>query len=272
MKRLLLLPVVLLALSCDNRLSSPSNFEGGNEVAKSEAMMAQAGASQVPESTTERKLIRTGFLTMTVDNAQKSKSDIIKICKEYKAYISSDVQIEYDDRKEYEQVIRIPAADFDMVINKVEAVGKDVKNKNIQSSDVTEEFIDKEARIKTKKELENRYREILHQARNVFDILAIEAQLNSVRAEIESMEGRLNYLASQVAFSTLTLRFHEPIGAGLGFGSKTVAALATGWDLLLVLVIAIVHIWPLLLIAVVSFFIGRKNRFRKKVSGSDHLA
>lgn len=269
MKIFILISLAACMLSCDNRLSK-ANFEGGDTMsAASEVMLAKA-ESPNEKSSVERKLIRTGSLAMTVGDIEKARTEIAGICKDFDAYISSEVQTEYDDRREYEQVIRIPAANFDGVLRKIEGVGDDVKSKNIQTSDVTEEFIDKEARIKTKKELENRYREILKQARDVSDILSIEAQLNNVRAEIESMEGRLNYLKNQVAFSTLSLTFYQPVGADFGFGSKTMAALGTGWDMLLLFLIGILHVWPfVLIILVIVFFISQKNRLRKKVSGSD---
>src|SRR5688500_7665097 len=176
MKTSLFFSLVLLVLACDNRLSRRANFEGGDGMSESEVMLAKAKSPE-PASAVERKLIRTGSLNMTVDNVEKAKSEIATICTDHNAYISSEVQTEYDDRQEYEQVIRIPAASFDAVLTKIEALGEDVKHKNIQTSDVTEEFIDKEARIKTKKELENRYYEILKQAKDVSDILSIEAQL-----------------------------------------------------------------------------------------------
>ena len=199
---------------------------------------------------------------MEVKNVGSMKMEVDKICKEYSAYISSENQANYKEKLEYEQAIRIPAENFDAFIQKVEALASEVNHKNIQTQDVTEEFIDKEARIKTKKELEIRYREILKRAEEVSDILSIEAQLNHVRADIESMEGRLNYLRNQVAFSTLTLMFYEPIGADFGFGSKTVAAFTNGWDMLLFAIIGILNLWPfLLIVGLIVFFMLKRTRF-----------
>jgi hypothetical protein len=167
-------------------------------------------------------------------------------------------------RLQYVQVVRIPAGTFDQLIQKLEALSVKVESKNIQTTDVTEEFIDKEARIKTKKELENRYREILKQAKAVPDILSIEAQLNQVRADIESMEGRMNYLKNQVAFSTLNLTYFQPIGTDFGFGSKIVASLGNGWHIFLSFLIGLLNIWPFILIALVLIYAAlRKMRQNK---------
>lgn len=270
MKTSIFFSILCFLISCE---SAPTNFEGG--VARDESEMVALKSRTIPlsaepiivaqeKTSADRKLVKTGYLNIVVDKVAKTKTEIEKICKEYDAYVSSETQNTFDERLEYEQVIRVPAASFDVFVQKLETLASNVKNKNIQTSDVTEEFIDKEARIKTKKELEIRYREILKQASEVSDILSIESQLNQVRADIESMEGRLNYLRSQVAFSTLTLSFYEPIGAEFGFGSKTVAAFSNGWDMLLLFIIGLLNLWPfLIIVSLILVFILRKTGFSK---------
>jgi len=132
---------------------------------------------------------------------------------------------------------------------------------------VTEQFIDVEARLKTKKELEIRYKEILKQAKTVQDIVSIESQIASVRSEIESMEGRLNYLKNQVAFSTLNVTYYETIGTDFGFASKFIESLKGGWDNLLAFIIFMINLWPFVLgLSIVVVWIWRK-RMKRKSSG-----
>lgn len=263
MKSIIPLLLAFFFISCKK---APANFEGGSPKEESEIRTARMNV-RLPEkaqSQPDRKLVKTGSLSLTVANVSSTKKEIDMLCAQYDAYISSETQTRYDERLEYDQLIRIPAANFDAFITKVEALGKEAGNKNIETSDVTEEFIDTGARLKTKRELESRYREILKQAKEVSDMLAIEAQLNNVRAEIESMEGRLNFLNSQVAYSTLTLSLHEKIGVDSGFGSKTIAAFGHGWDALLVLIIALVNLWPFLLIATIAIMAVGKFKLRKQ--------
>ena len=96
-------------------------------------------------------------------------------------------------------MIRVPADRFDELLLIIEPLASKIESKNINTQDVTEEFIDVETRLKTKKELETRYLEILKQAKTVTDIISIESQIATVRSEIESMEGRINYLKNQVS-------------------------------------------------------------------------
>jgi hypothetical protein len=268
MKTIVTVIILSCLLSCQQ---APVNFEGGgHEMEARVALLSspvpgKSSADQVgqQEMNTGRKLIRSGYLNIVVRDVSATRTEIENLCKTYEAYISSETQANYPGRLEYNQVMRIPAAQFDQFVSKVERLATRVENKNIETSDVTEEFIDNEARIKTKKELEQRYREILKKPDKVSDILSIEAQLNHVRADIESMEGRLTFLKSQVTFSTLTISFYEPVGAETAFGAKTVAAFTQGWNLLLTLLVGLVSIWPfLLLIAGLTYVVVRRMRDR----------
>jgi hypothetical protein len=70
---------------------------------------------------------------------------------------------------------------------------------------------------------------MLKQAKTVADIVSIEGQIANVRAEVESMEGRLKYLSNQVSFSTLNVSYYQESAAGYGFGSKFIGSLKSGW-------------------------------------------
>jgi hypothetical protein len=275
-KRILMKMAKFLLLVCFafSACDQPANFEGGapkSEEAsglldtwiKEKVQYAPLQQTTIPD----RQVIKTGYLTVRIDDMEQTRKSVEKICKEHNAYISSEMQNNYDTRMQYEQVIRMPAISFDVMIQKLESLGVEVENKSVQTTDVTEEFIDKEARIKTKKELEIRYREILKQAKVVSDILSIESQLNQVRGDIESMEGRLKFLQNQVAFSTLNVTFYKTIGTNFGFGSKIVSAARNGWDMFLLFIIGLLNIWPFLLIGAALLYLGfRRMRNRRKIS------
>jgi hypothetical protein len=81
-----------------------------------------------------------------------------------------------------------------------------------EAQDVSEEFVDLEARISSSKKLEEQYILLLEkQTEKVEDLLAIEKELARVRLEIERLEGRVRYLTNQVALSTVHLTALEKI-------------------------------------------------------------
>jgi hypothetical protein len=259
-----LIPVFgLLLFACGER---PVHFENGaaeyETLMSAPVMQKQAAFQTVSNTPIERKLIKNGTLDFVTSKVDETRNSVAKLCKQYNAYIASENQNNYHDRIEYRQEIRVPAAAFDPLMADIEAIGERIEARSVNTQDVTEEFIDVEARLKTKKELEARYLSLLRQANSVADIIAIESQITNTRADIESMQGRLNYLTSQVSYSTLEIIYHENTVADFGFASKFITSLRKGWDNLLVFLTALASLWPFVVIGFVLIWRLRKWKFR----------
>lgn len=259
---LLLLLTGSVASGCDSRENL--TLETAMDQA-APASFAEGESHALGEAVTERKLIKTGELTFETSDVKKTKAAVDQILKELNGYSAGERLNNFNDRLQYFQILRVSADKFDLLVQQVEAGAKEVKSKNSRIEDVTEEFIDVEARLKTKKELEARYREILKQAKTVTEIISIEGQIATVRADIESMEGRLKYLTSQVSYSTLEVTYYENIGTDFGFGSKLGNALGSGWNGFLEFLIGLITLWPfLLLITALIWLIRRWWKHRRK--------
>jgi hypothetical protein len=262
MKKLIPVFCVLL-FSCGK---GPVNFEGGS--ADHEALLSMpvlqkhAVMQTVSNTVAERKLIKNGSLDFVTGKIEETRVAVEKLCKQYHAYIATENQNNYNDRIEYRQEIRVPASAFDALMADIEAMGERIEARSINTQDVTEEFIDVEARLKTKRELESRYLSLLKQAKSVADILSIESQIAATRADIESMQGRLNYLTNQVSYSTLEIMYHENTIADFGFASKFVVALRNGWDNLLMFLTELASLWPFVVIGFFLMWRLRKWKFR----------
>jgi hypothetical protein len=128
---------------------------------------------------------------------------------------------------------------------------------------VTEEFLDIQARINTKKELENRYLELLKKANSVTEMLEVEKQIGQLRTEIESIEGRLNYLKSKVSLSTLTIIFYQSIPNESEVGNKFKNGFKSGWNNLIWFFVFLTNIWPFILIGIGLTFVIKKWKKRK---------
>ncbi|MFZ6012249.1 MAG: DUF4349 domain-containing protein [Bacteroidota bacterium] len=257
--RILMLSTLLAAVACSG---SPSHFEGG--VALESADLAtqrspglkgeivdgittqQEGVSAIQDTT--RKLIRDGHINFKTGAIADTHRFIADLILEFKGYASDESEQNYDYRRVQNITVRIPSEKFDAFVDRLTEHAGTLEHKSINTRDVTEEFIDTEARLKTKLELEARYRELLRQAKTVGDMISVEAQLANVRGEIESMQGRLKYLRNQVSFSTLQISYYQVVGTDFGFASKFVEAIRRGWDNLLSFFIGLVNAWPFLIL------------------------
>ncbi|MBN8577572.1 MAG: DUF4349 domain-containing protein [Cytophagales bacterium] len=260
------LAIILFLSSCTSKESGKFNYandgslNGNSRLVSFDSSLPQTEQSSQP--LIDRKLIRNGNIEFRTGDVRKTKTEIERIAKEQKGYISAENESNYGNRFQVNQTLRIPADKFDVVLKQLEGLAEKVDNKNINTQDVTEEFIDVEARLKTKKELEARYLELLKQTKTVADIVSIESQIANVRAEIESMEGRLKYLSNQVSFSTLNVSFYQESGASHGFGSKFLNSLKSGWFNLVDFVFWLLRVWPFVL-GITALVIWTVKRRRK---------
>ena len=213
----------------------------------------------------ERKVTKTGEIRFQTSSSGKTKEQIQKAVTELKGYISSDNTSTIDKRKENTLEIRIPSANFDKLMTNVAENALKVDFRNVQMLDVTEEFIDLDKRIGTKKELEARYIQLLQKATKVEEILKIEEQIGNLRADIESAEGRLKYLNDQVDFSTLNVIFYEK-NAEYTFWNRIKSGFSDGWQILLSFFVVLANLWAIILLIVGIIFLFRiwiKNRKKR---------
>jgi Domain of unknown function (DUF4349) len=267
MKISILISLILAAGGCGGGNSSSTSVESASAPAMEKTAMMDVPATEQsePSATVERKLIKTGQLNFETSDLANTRNSIESICKRYKAYIASENLTAYGDRQQHTLEIRVPANGYDSLTLTIEALALKVENKSTTVQDVTEEFIDVEARLKTKKELELRYLDLLKQAKKIEEMVAIEGQLANVRAEIESMEGRLKYLSNQVSYSTLNLSYYQVVTTDYGFFTKVTRGLGQGWKNLLDFIVILVNLWPFaLIVAIVVWLAKRIKRSRNK--------
>ncbi|RLG58089.1 MAG: hypothetical protein DRN88_01695, partial [Candidatus Hydrothermarchaeota archaeon] len=114
---------------------------------------------------------------------------------------------------------KIPKEKLTEFLNKIETLGE-VKYSSISGRDVTEEYIDLEARLKNYEAEERNLLKIMEKAEKVEDILKIEKELARVRGEIEVLKGRIRYLNNRVEFATVTIEIFEPEPITSSFGIR----------------------------------------------------
>lgn len=104
--------------------------------------------------------------------------------------------------------IRVPAARFDEAVKKIEALGN-IVSREVKSLDVTEDYVDLEARLKSAERTRDRLLALLEKAGDVKAMLEVEREIGRVNEEIEKITGKLNVLKSRVAFSAITICFER---------------------------------------------------------------
>lgn len=223
------------------------NPESANVVMAEEEMVAPTTEQKTAE-TVGRKLIKEGRVEFETNNLNSTRKTIFEAVRKYNGYVSLDQEYKTQGRKSNTVIIRVPADSFDSLLSEATQGVEKFESKEINIKDVTEEFLDIEVRLKTKKELEQRYIDLLKEAKNVVEILEVEKEIGQLRSDIESIEGRLNYLEDRVSFSTLSMTFYQSIPNETEFGQKFRNGFRNGWDNLIYFFVVLINIWPFILI------------------------
>lgn len=152
------------------------------------------------EISKDQKIIRNGSINIVEENLIKLAEGIKQKTKELGGYIENEEMMEY----RLTASVRIPADRFDDFIQYAEK-GFDVKNKSISSQNITDTYVDNEARLNNLKAQEKQILGILEKAKTVEEVLKVQAELYKIRGEAEALEGRKRNWDKQIDYATLII-------------------------------------------------------------------
>jgi len=189
-----------------------------------EGAPAEPSAYGAPELVyaAERLIIRNGNISMAVEDTRRSQATIESMVASMAAdgafVVSAEEHGGTEDSQPYITMsIRIPAARFDEAMDRLADLAVTVYSSNESAQDVTEEYVDLEARLESLDAARQRLLVIMEEARNTEDLLQAEQQLTQREAEIESIKGRMQYLEQSAALSSIWVELqpyilNQPVG------------------------------------------------------------
>lgn len=269
--------------SCQNSAESFTDYAPEAEMAKMEPPRTAEppppppppGIQQeaVPEAAPPpRRVIYTAEARARVEQLDTAVVQIVAATQAAGGFVESRHRTNSTYRKSAELTLRLPAERLDATLNLLGGIAAQIDYQNLDSRDVSAEWVDLEARLQTKRDVRDRYVDILRRrATKVEDILAAEDKIRVITEEIEARERRLRHLRDQVTHSTLTLELYETIEeaepgvvARRSFGSKLAASLGDSLSLIEGLILGLATVWPLLLLLVLAGWLVRKWLRRRR--------
>lgn len=229
--------------------------------AMSNSKMQEAAEEEAPIT---KKVVKNGGIDFRSDDVDADYKTLVNLLPNFGAYMENENQSNSTDRIYYNLVVRVPAEQFDSLFSTIAALPVQIESKYNNIEDVTERYYDLVSRIKNKKALEERYLELLKKAVSISDIIEIEKNLNEIRYEIENLEGQFNYLSKQVSLSTLRVSFYELLPytndnvQRKGFGARILKSMENGWYGFLSFLVAIISLWPFLLLSFPVYYLIKK--------------
>lgn len=193
-------------------LSAPMRASGDGEEGRmmDSVDFLSVASSDATDAETAQKIIKTGSLSLVVDDVAQAASKATAIATGTGGFVQESDVSEREDGTHFGNVIvRVPSASFEAVMTEIKTLATAVETESVQGQDVTEQYTDLEAQLRNAKAQEEEYLKVLRLADTVEEILQVQSYLSSVRGTIESFEGRLQYLENRTSYSTIAIGLSE---------------------------------------------------------------
>lgn len=179
--------------------------------------MAPAGDILLAANTVpglDRYLIKTAHLSLETGDVKASLNSLTIAAVDRGGYVANlSESTDGLGRRSVNVELRIPAAKLEETLLQADSLGK-VLDKSVNTQDVSEEYVDTDARMRNLKKTEERLVDHLNRMGTLEDILKVENELTRVRQQVEQLEGRLRYLDQRVQFSSIQCTLIETPKAG----------------------------------------------------------
>ena len=203
------MPLVMNASLAEGAIAADFAGKAQRAEAPSPGQAPGADLTAMTASQPDRYLIKNARLTIETEDARKAADQLAAIVVASGGY-TSDLREHQDGlgARTVSLQVRVPADRFDETMQQLEPVGK-ILDKQVTAEDVTEQFIDTEAKTRNLKKTEERLLDHLNRSAKLEDILAAEREITRIRGQIEQLEGRLRFLSHRIAYSTLQVTLRE---------------------------------------------------------------
>lgn len=181
----------------------------------------------------DRKIIQSASIDVEVEDVNREFQEIVSFAEAVGGFVSSSSFTNFDDEQAADLTVRVPAGQYQSVLTRIHDIGT-VTQQSSDANDVTEEFTDLQARLRTLEATEGRYLELLGRAETIQDILRVQDRLDGVRVQIEQLQGRINMLDQLTDLATITVHLRPETEAAAAVanegGIHPLEAAASAWE------------------------------------------
>jgi Domain of unknown function (DUF4349) len=252
-----------------------ANSGGGEEAGGGEDAVAVAQGSPVPS--VRPRVIQTASLSLSVPRSEFEQvvGRARRLAISSGGFVVESSASQSGDERRLVRgslVIRVPERSYARVMEQLAGLGR-VEGREESGQDVSQEFVDLEARVRHLEAVEAQLLSLLDETRTVAEALSVQSQLNQVQLDLEQARGRLQYLEDQVAFATISLdlRERQVVAAGDDGGPWSIVdawgtaahgfVTVVGWIL-----VAAATIAPVIILLVLAF-LGARFAYRRGIPG-----
>ncbi len=184
--------------------AAPAQASGGATALDQANAPANAQAPGAQQDL-QRLVIKTADLSLQVDSARNAEAALRTMVGQMGGYVVKVETSGTDESMTSHVIFRVPADHFDQALSGVQGLAKKVLARTVGGDDVTEEFVDLEARLKNLEATRDRLQSFLDKAETVDDALKVNQSLSDLQGQIEQLKGRKQFLQQSAALSTISV-------------------------------------------------------------------
>ncbi len=175
---------------------------------------ATAPGSQAPAQvlpSLDRLVIRTVTLSLLVADVPDAYRQVERIAAEQGGLIGASQVRQEGERTTATVTVRVPAdpTTYAATMERLRALGDKVLDEQVQTQDVSEEYVDLESRLRNLRLTEERLLTLYDRAQRLEDVFAVQREITTVRGQIEQAQGRHQALERRAAMATINLQLRE---------------------------------------------------------------
>lgn len=247
------------------------DYDEAEEYKADDRSMMGGESGYAPDA--EQKVIKTGTLSLHMEDVRESVDLIKEQVTVWGGEVTNTNVTRYSNSYYGSLTVRVPSDQFDTALTGLKEMAVYVESEYTNADNITEVYMDLEARLNNLKEEETQYLAILDKAVTVEEILNVTDYLSQVRYEIESLEGQLKYYDTNVDYSTITLTLTEDESVEAAQESwrplSTFREALSDWMVFLqdfadAAIYLVIFGWPLILILLGAWLWKRSHTKRRK--------
>ena len=234
-------------------MPSSVRFAGGTD-----SSLMPANAAEAATDETAQKIIYNASLSMESTDFDAARETLMAAVEANNAWMESTsvYGTEKDHDRSADYTVRVPVDNYRAFLAAAGEAGS-VRNVSENAQNITSSYIDVESRLAALEAQRTRLNELADQAETTADLLEIESQLSDVQYQLENYTRQLRNMDQQVSYSTVDIYLEEVATltpTGVTFTERIADAFGGGWDAFVGfvqgLVIALVYLWPVVLIVI----------------------
>jgi hypothetical protein len=163
------------------------------------------GGGYAPTERQDRMVVQESSLSLVVSNVRDTNDKILDKTKEVGGYMVSSSLSRPEDAPYASTVVRVPAEKLKETLEYFRKLAMKVSSENLSGQDVTDEYVDIEARLETLNKTKAKFEEILHSAVKIPDLLEVNRELITLQDQIDSYKGRQKYLEQTAKLARISL-------------------------------------------------------------------